>query len=281
MDLKWLQMQFSDLTNFIALAPSGQKEVFAADHKTDGAVVLKIFKPGSEAERIEREMQTPLKVKSLRVPMVYESGRTASPTGEIVWFREKKIEGQSLREVLDAKGKVDTATTIRIGLHVIDVLATAEVAAVVHRDIKPGNIIIATDGSAWVIDFGIARHLDEVSLTPTLNKLAACTPGYAPVEQFTNQKRDIDARADLFATGVTLYECIEGENPFVKGATTPAEKFDRVANSKLPRIRTSGVPEEFVDLIEAMTRTKAEHRPTTAAEALQWIKEIATTHNIV
>lgn len=281
MDINWLQKQFPDLTNFVPLVPSGQKEVFAADHKTEGAVMLKIFKPGADAERIEREMQTPLKVKSSRVPMVYELGRTSSPTGEIVWFREKKVEGQSLREVIETKGKVDATTTIRIGLHVIEVLAAAEAADVVHRDIKPGNIIIAMDGSAWVIDFGLARHLDQESLTPTLNKLGACTPGYAPVEQFTNQKRDIDARTDLFAMGVTLYECLEGVNPFVKGTMRLAEAFDRVANMKLPRIETKGVPEEFVDLVEAMTRTKAEHRPATAADALQWIREIATAHKII
>ncbi len=281
MDIDWLQKRFPDLTNFVPLAPSGQKEVFAADHKTEGAVVLKIFKPGSNAERIQREMQSPLKMRSSRIPTIYELGRTDSPTGEIVWLREKKVEGQSLREILKAKGKLDEGTTIRIGLHVIDVLAAAEVASVVHRDIKPGNIIIAMDGSAWVIDFGLARHLDQESLTPTVDKLAPCTPGYAPVEQFTNQKHNIDARADLFATGVTLYECLEGENPFLKGVIDWKEAFGRVMNMKMPRIGTSGVSEEFVDLVDSMTRTKAEHRPATAAVALQWIREIAMAHKII
>ena len=281
MDMKWLQGQFSDLSGFAAVGPTGQKEVFAAKHKTEGAVMLKIFKPGSNAQRIHREMQAQLKVKSPRVPKVAELGRTPSPTGEIVWLREEKIEGQSLRELLKGKGKLDPIATIKIGLHVIEVLAAAEAADVVHRDIKPGNIIVDPTGSAWVIDFGLARHLDMESMTASGDKWAPCTPGYAPVEQFTNRKRDIDARADLFATGVTLYECIEGENPFTKGTTDWKVILGRVANDKMPRIATKGVPEQFVDLVEAMTRTIAEHRPATAAEAFAWIKEIAVAEKII
>jgi serine/threonine-protein kinase len=280
MDIGWLQKQFPDLSNFAPLAPSGQKEVFAAEHKAEGLVVLKIFKPGANAERIEREMQAPLKVKSPRVPKVAELGRMKSPTGEIVWLREKKIVGQSLKELLRAKGKLDVPTTVRIGLHVIEVLADGEKADVVHRDIKPGNIIVASDGSAWVIDFGLARHLDQESVTPTGDKFAPCTPGYAPVEQFTNQKPEVDARADLFAAGVTLFECIEGYNFFTKGAKNPREALDRVQKLKMPRIATAGVPGDFVDLVEAMTRTKAEHRPATAADALVWIKEIAAAQGV-
>ena len=280
MDIKWLQSEFPDLANFKPLAPSGQKEVFSADHKTEGQVVLKIFKPGSNAERIQREMQAPLKVKSPRVPKVAELGIKKSPVGEIVWLREKKIDGQSLRDVLNAKPKLDGKEAIRIALHILEVLAAAETADVVHRDIKPGNIIIAPDGSAWVIDFGLARHLDMESMTASSDKLAACTPGYAPVEQFNNQKKEIDGRADLFAAGVTLYECIEGENPFVKGTNDWKVKLDRVTKDQLPRIKSKTVPEGFIDLVEAMTRTKAEHRPTTAAEAYEWIKEIAAAEKI-
>jgi len=280
MDIAWLQKQFPDLSKLVALVPGGQKEVFAAEHSTEGAVVLKIFKPGADAERIEREMKAPLKVRSPRVPHVAELGRVKSPTGEIVWLREKRIDGQSLKELLLAKGKLDVRFTIRIALHVLEVLADAEAADVVHRDIKPANIIIGPDGSAWVIDFGLARHLDMESVTPTGHKFAPCTPGYAPVEQFTNQKPLVDARADLFSLGVTLYECIVGENPFTVGAKDFKDKFDRVATKKLPRISAPGVPPEFADLVEAMTRTKAEHRPATAKEAFDWVKEIAAKEGI-
>lgn len=280
MDTKWLEAEFPDLSGFKPLAPSGQKEVFAAVHKNEGPVVFKIYKPGANPERIKREIDAPLKVKSARVPKVAELGRKDSPMGEIIWMREQRIDGQSLKDELKTKGKLDPKAAIRLGLHVLEVLADAETADVVHRDIKPGNIIIAPDGSAWVIDFGFARHLDMESVTDTGAKGGPCTAGYAPVEQFTNQKKDIDGRADLFATGVTLYECVEGVNPFLHGAKSRNEVFDRVINRKLPRIATKGVPEHFVDLVEAMTRTKAEHRPATAADAFGWIKEIAAAEKV-
>ena len=204
MDVKWLQSQFPDLSNFKALAPTGQKEVFAADHKLEGAVVLKIFKPGSDVERIEREMASPLKVNSSRIPKVAELGRTKSPTGEIVWLREKRIDGQSLKELLEAKERLDAATTIRIALHVVEVLAAGEAAEVVHRDIKPGNIVIDLEGSAWVIDFGLARHLDMESVTPTGQKYAPCTPGYAPIEQFTKVLSNYSFKTSVTRAGMEL-----------------------------------------------------------------------------
>jgi serine/threonine-protein kinase len=280
MDMKWLESEFPDLSGFTPLAPSGQKEVFAAVHKTEGPVVFKIYKPGANPERIKREIDSPLKVKSARVPKVAELGTTKSPVGEVVWLREQRIEGHSLKDELKAKGKLDVPAAVRVGLHVLEVLVDAEKAEVVHRDIKPGNIIIAPDGSAWVIDFGLARHLDMESVTASSDKMAPCTLGYAPVEQFTNQKKEIDARADLFALGVTLYECVEGSNPYLVGAKTWKEIIERVMNTKFPRIKSKDVPEGFADLVEAMTRTRAEHRPRTAAEAFEWIKEIAAAQKV-
>jgi serine/threonine protein kinase len=280
MDMAWLAAQFPDLSTFQMLAPSGQKQVFSAVHKTEGPVVFKVFKPGSNKERIKREIDSPLKVKSARVPKGAEIGTTKSPTGDIIWLREQKIDGDSLKDVLKARGTLDAATAIRVGLHVLEVLADAEKAEVVHRDIKPGNIIIAPDGTAWVIDFGLARHRDMESVTASDAALAPHTPGYAPVEQFDNRKADIDGRADLFAIGVTLYECVEGVNPFVKGTKGPHEARERVRTVKLPRIATKGVPGQFIYLVEAMTRTKAEHRPARAADAFAWIKEIAADQKI-
>ncbi len=281
MDIAWVRAQFPDLSNLVQLTPSGQKEVFSAIHTTEGPVMLKIFHPGASARRIEREVQAPLKVKSSKVPKVAEVGRRPSPTGEIVWLRERKIEGRSLRQVLSTGGPMAFVAAIKIGLHVVEVLAAAEQATIVHRDIKPENIIVDPCGNGWVIDFGVARHLDMESLTDTANPYGPCTPGYSPVEQFKNQKRDIDARADLFATGVTFYEMVHGENPFTKDTKSTSERLARVTSMKLPRICVSGVPTQFIDLVEAMTRTKAAHRLPTAGEALDWIQEIAADCHVV
>src|SRR5690606_10231964 len=101
---------------------------------------------------------------------------------------------------------------VRLSLHTLETLAAAETANVVHRDVKPGNIISCTDGSFWLIDFGIARHLNLHSLTDSNQLWGKGTPGYAPPEQMRNAKPSIDGRSDLFALGVTIYEAASGAN---------------------------------------------------------------------
>jgi serine/threonine-protein kinase len=83
-------------------------------------------------------------------------------------------------------------------------VVAAEAVSIVHRDVKPANIIVDPQGEFWLIDFGVARHLDLDSLTATAAPGGCGTIGYAPAEQCRNDKPDIDARADLFALGVTL-----------------------------------------------------------------------------
>ena len=142
-----------------------------------------------------------------------------------------------------------------------------------HRDIKPVNIIVDTSGDAWLLDFGIARHLGMLSVTSTSAFMGPHTPGYAPPEQFTNSKREIDTRADLFALGVVLYECIEGSNPFIDGATGAAEVLTRVASTDLPRVTVRpGVSPAFADLVQSMTRRPLSQRPTSARDALDWLR---------
>jgi serine/threonine protein kinase len=105
-------------------------------------------------------------------------------------------------------------SVLRLGLHVLEALERAETVQIVHRDVKPDNIMCDGEGNFWLLDFGIARHLELSSLTPTASPFGKMTLGYAPPEQCRNVKGDIDSRADLFALGVTLHECATGRNGF-------------------------------------------------------------------
>jgi serine/threonine-protein kinase len=209
-----------------------------------------------------------------------EIGLARSPLGDVIWLREQIVSGVTLRDRF-ARSTLTPKDVMRLGLHVLEALAAAEAVRIVHRDVKPENIIVAQDGSYWLLDFGIARHLDQQSLTATGLAFGLGTPGYAPPEQFRNVKSEIDARSDLFALGVTAYESVEGVNPFLQGARDVAEIIRRVETKPLPpiskRIDKDG---QFCDLVIAMTRVQRNHRPASAADALQWMQEICSKEGI-
>jgi serine/threonine-protein kinase len=279
-DIQWLSSNFPDLENVQTLATGGQKWVFAADHQQDGPVVLKLIKPTHDVEIVSREMLAVQQVQSDRVPRIIEHGQIQTQLGDCYWFREQRILGDSLKDVL-SNGSLDPTAVLRLGLHILEALVQAEVANIVHRDVKPGNIIQDPNGDFWLLDFGIARHLQLTSLTPTAAHFGKFTVGYAPPEQFRNIKRDIDARADLFALGVTLYECATGANPFLRNARTLLEVLSRVETAVLPpitlNIREAG---EFRDLLSCMTQKRRVHRPRTVAEALAWMQQICAAEGI-
>jgi serine/threonine protein kinase len=279
-DPAWLQQQFPDITSLRPLNPGGQKSVYAGVHPTDGNIVLKIFHPNTDPQRALREVQAVQNIQSPRVPQVLELGLAQSSLGNVIWLREQIVSGVTLREKL-AGGRIDSKSVMRLGLHVLEALAAAESVRIVHRDVKPENIIVATNGSCWLLDFGIARHLDQHSLTATGLAFGLGTAGYAPPEQFRNIKPEIDARSDLFALGVTLYECVEGVNPFLHRARDAAEVLRRVETKPLPPISYQiDNANQFSDLVVAMTRVQRNHRPASAAVALQWMQEICNREGI-
>ena len=279
-DIGWLQTQFPDLDSLVPIGPGGQKIVLQANHKVDGAIVLKLYRMGSDEEVVLREVAAPELVASHRVPRIFDTGKVASPLGEIFWLREQRIPGVSLREVI-ARGPLDARALLRLSLHVLEALTAAESARIVHRDVKPDNIIAGDDGDFWLIDFGLARHLDLTSMTATALAWGKGTPGYMPLEQWRNHKRDIDARADLFGFGVTLYEGAEGTNPFREGARNALEMLRRTERLLLPALqRDVDSRGEFRNLVLAMTRTAPNHRISSAKDALEWIQEICVVEGI-
>jgi len=180
-----------------------------------------------------------------------------------------------------ANGPFDIPDLLRLALHVSEALVAAEAVSIVHRDVKPENLIVDGTGSCWLIDFGLARHLGLESLTATANVFGNVTWGYAPLEQCRNLKQEIDARADLFAMGVTLYECATGENPFRDGARDVLEVLQRVERSNLPRLQLSfHSASDFADLVATLTQRRRIHRPQSAREAHEWIKDICDTEGV-
>ncbi len=272
--LPLLQAAFPDLTDLQPLGGGGQKRVFSAVHPVDGPVVLKIIFPIQNTEDIHREILAVQKVNSPRVPRICEHGIAKMPFGNCYWIREVRIAGHTVRDLLQ-DGPLPVSDVLRLARHTLEALANAEAESIVHRDVKPENLIRDEQGNFWLLDFGIARHLTLDSRTATALPFGKMTLGYAPPEQCRNMKPRIDSRADLFALGVTIFEAATGHNPFIAGARDPMEILRRVENEALGTLelemKKAG---EFADLVSAMTQKRRTHRQLDIEETLVWVTEI-------
>ncbi len=277
---QWLSQQLPGLSSITKLPDGGQKWVFGATHVRDGDVVIKLIKPTTEMERVKREILAVSQISSTRVPKILEVGVINSVPwgGDLIWLREQRINGEDVHQII-ARSALDKDEVLLLGLHMLEALSDANHARIVHRDVKPKNIMRCNSGSYWLLDFGIARHLDLSSLTPTVAFGGAGTVGYAPPEQFRNRKDDIDSRADLFALAVTLVECLSGQNPYLNGARDVPEVLRRIEQAPLavPTVPwdSQGI---FADLINAMGQCRVDCRPQDVSEAIAWMREIIVAY---
>lgn len=216
-NVDWLATVFPQLKDFSLLGEGGQKWVFCCTHNTYGDVVLKLIKPGAEG-RLDREIEATKRVPS-SAPTIYEVGVVESQIGQVIVILEQFIKGMTLSKAISV-GPLNQQQLLSLAHDLLLAAAEAEAQKIVHRDIKPDNVILDENGKAWLLDFGIVRILDLDSKTRTDAAFGPHSPGYSALEQFRNRKSEIDGRTDLFSIGVTLYEAATGENPFIKELET-------------------------------------------------------------
>jgi serine/threonine protein kinase len=210
-------MTYEDiLSQFLApqlIGEGGQKRVFAIEHPRYGPSVLKIgtFQYPATLERIRREFELLRSLDCPSFPKIYELNVVDDHR---FYSLEQQLDGQPLERLLDKFA--DPRQALNILRELVGALSVLWARRVIHRDVKPGNIIIGRDGARlYVIDLGIARLLDEISLTQTLAMRGPCTPVYAAPEQLLNRKREINHRCDQFACGIVLAQLLlRGDHPF-------------------------------------------------------------------
>jgi tetratricopeptide (TPR) repeat protein/tRNA A-37 threonylcarbamoyl transferase component Bud32 len=197
------------------LGGGGMSRVFLAEEVRLGRrVVVKVLPPemaaGVSVDRFEREIQLAAKLQHPHiVPLL-----TADASDDLLYYIMPYIEGESLRAKLAREGELPVPEALRILRDVLDALAYAHRQHVVHRDIKPDNVMLS-QGHALVTDFGVAKAVAESTGKNTITSMGVAlgTPLYMAPEQAAANP-NIDHRADLYAVGVLTYEMLCGRTPF-------------------------------------------------------------------
>ena len=213
----------------------------------------------STCVRFTREARAAAGISHSGVVTVYDAGADG-PTRFIVM---EFVPGRSLADDPARRAPARPGRAPRdIAAQVADALSAAHAAGIVHRDIKPGNIMVTPDGSVKVLDFGIARAIDGGTLTQTATVLG--TSAYMSPEQALGQP--VDARSDIYSLGCVLYEMLTGEPPFIADvAAAVLHQHVRVA-PKPARERNPAIPPALDALVMQMLAKSPKDRPQTAAE---------------
>src|SRR3954470_17471490 len=246
------------------LAVGGMAEVWVAtDIVLDRQVAVKMLKPSlaSDPRLVERFRREAVAVARLSHPSIVAVFDTVAD-GEVEAVVMELVPGETLRQRLDTVGRLPIGLTIQIGIAVADALTAAHRSRIVHRDIKPGNVLLDPEGRILLTDFGIAKALQQNDDLTSEDVLMG-TAKYLSPEQVLGLP--IDSRADLYSLGVLLYECLAGQPPFVADSQA-ATAMARLQRDPVPiRKLRPGVPRALDDLVMELLSRDADDRPRNAA----------------
>lgn len=228
-------------------------------------VALKVLDPDLSSnktarQRFCREARAAASVTHeniVTVHQVNEDERTGLP-----YLVMQLINGESLEQRLRRDGKLSVADAARLGAQAAAGLAAAHAQGLIHRDVKPGNILIEAGDKVKLTDFGLARAAEDLKLTRT--GYVSGTPLYMAPEQARGD--DVDARADLFSLGVVLYEAVAGKPPF--DGKTPLAVLREVADTPHRPLRrlVPVVPDWYEDVVDALLAKTPDDRMNSAAD---------------
>ncbi|WP_413449840.1 Stk1 family PASTA domain-containing Ser/Thr kinase [Georgenia phoenicis] len=257
------------------IARGGMATVYRAlDRRLDRTVALKAMHPhlaesADFVARFRREARSAARLNHPGIVAIYDQG-LADDTS---YLTMELVEGHNLRTELRRQGALPLGRALEILDGVLDALACAHRAGVVHRDVKPENVLLEPDGQPKVTDFGLARAVTEATAASTGTVLG--TVAYLAPEIVTSGFAD--ARADVYAAGIVLYELLTGAQPFV--ADQPIRvAFQHVNDGvPLPSTRVEWLPAEVDELVAALTARDAEDRPGDADAALALLRRTRAT----
>jgi eukaryotic-like serine/threonine-protein kinase len=244
------------------IAQGGMATVYlATDTRLDREVALKVMHAdlARDADFVGRfigEAKAVAKLSHPNIVGVYDQGAD----GQYLYLAMEYVPGRTLRELLRERGWLPWQEALTVMDPVLAGLAAAHQAGIVHRDVKPENVLLATDGRVKVVDFGLARAAAAVGNTRA--GMIIGSVNYIAPEQVTGAPSD--ARTDVYAAGIMLFEMLTGRQPFT-GETPLALAYAHV-NSDVPVVSTvvGGIPPSVDQLVRAATSRNPDMRPTDA-----------------
>jgi len=249
------------------LGAGGMGVVYRAlDRELQEPVAIKTLKPeamlnASALERFKQEIRLARKIAHRNVVRTYDLGELNG----IYYLTMEYVEGTSLKSLIQNRGKLPLTVTLTVGKQLCRALEVAHQEGIIHRDIKPQNMVVEPSGFLKVMDFGIARLVNPPKgkgLTEAGTSIG--TPDYMSPEQLSGA--ELDARSDLYSAGVVLFECVTGTLPFEADTTWALVAKHIEEPVPDPRTRNAEVPEPLARVILKAMAKEPEQRYRTAGE---------------
>ena len=266
------------------LGQGGMGRVYKAyDKDLDRTVALKVVRHGVMGEtdalkRFKQELVLASKISHKNILRIHDMGEV----GDVKFITMAYVEGQDLHGILHDNPKLPLERILKFAVQLADALAAAHAEGVVHRDLKPQNILVNNDDQIFVSDFGLAKSFEEGAIGMTRTGAFLGTPRYMSPEQV--EGKPADQRSDLYAYGLILYEMVTGDVPFT-GETTLKVMYQRIQEKpKSPKLVNPSLPNWLVRLIMRCLEKDSADRYQSAYEILadlQGSKSSSTTSRTV
>ncbi|HEV7506694.1 MAG TPA: protein kinase [Thermoanaerobaculia bacterium] len=256
------------------LGAGGMGEVYQAyDSRLDRRVAIKLIRPEqteseTARERFRREARAAAGLSHPSIVQIHDIVESVESDAIVM----ELVDGEPLSQRIE-RGPLPVGEAVRLGREIAEGLAAAHAKGLIHRDLKPDNVMITSEGRAKILDFGLAKRLEgEASLTAdhrVIGTFRAMSPEQA-------QGLPLDARSDLFSLGLLLYEMLSGRSPF-EGSST-LETLTRICTHRQTPLREigMGVPEGLSALVDQLLEKEPARRPQSAREVASALETFGT-----
>ncbi|MGI8652983.1 MAG: Stk1 family PASTA domain-containing Ser/Thr kinase [Geodermatophilaceae bacterium] len=258
------------------LARGGMSTVYeGTDLRLDRRVAIKVMAEALATDpsfiaSFNREARSAARLSHLNVVSVSDQGEDDG----FVFLVMELVRGQTLRAVIHENGRLSPEQAFAVLAPTLSGLSAAHRTGLIHRDVKPENILLSRDGVVKVADFGLARAVAGTGTTSVTNGVLLGTVAYLAPEQI--ERGTADARSDVYAAGIVLYEMLTGKPPYA-GDSALSVAYQHVNNDvPLPSHAVSGIPSEIDELVSSATRRDPAARPLDAGAFLAELFDVST-----